>query len=38
MTLHLRAKMFEETSIRGRRARIPWACGTKLRKKPKPSA
>ena len=33
MTLHLRAKMLEETSIRGRRARIPWACGTKLRKK-----
>src|SRR5690349_19649349 len=27
MTLHLRAKMLEETSIRGRRARIPWACG-----------
>src|SRR5260370_7388127 len=26
-TLYLRALMLEETSIRGRRARIPWACG-----------
>ena len=26
-TLHQRAEMLEETCIRGRRARIPWACG-----------
>src|SRR6516225_5814607 len=32
-TLHLRAKMLEETSIRGRRARIPWACGYEAAKK-----
>jgi hypothetical protein len=26
-TLYRRAEMLEETCIRGRRARIPWACG-----------
>ena len=32
-TFDLRAKMLEETSIRGRRARIPWACGYEAAKK-----
>jgi hypothetical protein len=28
-TFYLRSKLLEETCIRGRRARIPWACGYK---------